>query len=415
MPVKRRFVPFIHKLKGHFNMSSLLTNTAALTALITLRQVNQNLDKKNDRISTGHRIETSADGAAYWSIATTIRADNGSLNAVKDGLGLGSTTVDTAYTGINRAITAVQAIKDKLTNAKTPGLDRAKLQTEIDASLNQLRQISDTSVINGESWLSVDSSAGNYSATRQVVSSFARINGQLTISTIDVSLDTTKLYDAVTTAGTKGADAAQGSLLANYNTQKAAFDTAQDTFNKSSKDAAAVAAMNTAKANLDAAKATFDSGVAAANKAAVAGGGAGPAAKDGKGGLLNKQFAVWGADANGFYKAAALSFDKMNIAYVTDADPSLLNQYINLADKVLSGMTDVATKLGAIKGQIESQTNFVDSLIKANERSIGTLVDADMEEESTKLKAVQVQQQLGIQALSIANGNMQQVLSLFRN
>lgn len=412
MPVKRRFVPFIHKLKGHFNMSSLLTNTAALTALITLRQVNQNLDKTNDRISTGHRIETSADGAAYWSIATTIRADNGSLNAVKDGLGLGSTTVDTAYTGINRAITAVQAIKDKLTNAKTPGLDRAKLQTEIDASLNQLKQISDTSVINGESWLSVDSSAGNYSATRKVVSSFARINGQLTISTIDVSLDTTKLYDAVTTAGTKGADAKQGNILSTYQTAQTTYATAQDTFNKSSKDATAVAAINTAKANFDTATATYNSAVAAANKAAVAGT---PAAKDGTGGLLNKQFAVWGADANGFYKAAALSFDKMNIAYVTDADPSLLNQYINLADKVLSGMTDVATKLGAIKGQIESQTNFVDSLIKANERSIGTLVDADMEEESTKLKAVQVQQQLGIQALSIANGNMQQVLSLFRN
>jgi flagellin len=47
-------------------------------------------------------------------------------------------------------------------------------------------------------------------------------------------------------------------------------------------------------------------------------------------------------------------------------------------------------------------------------RGVGQLVDADMEEESTRLQALQVQQQLGIQALSIANGNSQNILSLFR-
>jgi flagellin len=48
-------------------------------------------------------------------------------------------------------------------------------------------------------------------------------------------------------------------------------------------------------------------------------------------------------------------------------------------------------------------------------RGVGQLVDADMEEESTRLQALQVQQQLGIQALSIANGNAQNILSLFRS
>lgn len=50
-----------------------------------------------------------------------------------------------------------------------------------------------------------------------------------------------------------------------------------------------------------------------------------------------------------------------------------------------------------------------------NEKSVGILVDADMEEESTKLKALQVQQQLGIQSLTIANQSTQQILSLFRS
>ena len=50
----------------------------------------------------------------------------------------------------------------------------------------------------------------------------------------------------------------------------------------------------------------------------------------------------------------------------------------------------------------------------AIDTGVGALVDADMNEESTKLQALQVQQQLGIQALSIANQNSQTVLSLFR-
>jgi flagellin len=50
----------------------------------------------------------------------------------------------------------------------------------------------------------------------------------------------------------------------------------------------------------------------------------------------------------------------------------------------------------------------------AIDQGVGALVDADMNEESTKLQALQVQQQLGIQALSIANQNSQMVLSLFR-
>ena len=47
-------------------------------------------------------------------------------------------------------------------------------------------------------------------------------------------------------------------------------------------------------------------------------------------------------------------------------------------------------------------------------RGIGTLVDADMNEESTRLQALQVQQQLGVQSLSIANQASQSILSLFR-
>ena len=77
-------------------------------------------------------------------------------------------------------------------------------------------------------------------------------------------------------------------------------------------------------------------------------------------------------------------------------------------------MTDAATALGASKARIGIQQDFVKSLMDAIDRGVGQLVDADMNEESTKLQALQVKQQLGIQALSIANTSSQSILSLFR-
>ena len=57
---------------------------------------------------------------------------------------------------------------------------------------------------------------------------------------------------------------------------------------------------------------------------------------------------------------------------------------------------------------------FTSDLMDSIDRGVGQLVDADMNKESTRLQALQVQQQLGIQALSIANSNSQTILSLFR-
>ena len=85
-------------------MSSLLTNTAAMTALQTLRSINANLATTQNRISTGYRVSTASDNAAYWSIATTMRSDVQALSAVQDALGLGAATIDTMYTGLNGTV-----------------------------------------------------------------------------------------------------------------------------------------------------------------------------------------------------------------------------------------------------------------------------------------------------------------------
>ena len=79
-----------------------------------------------------------------------------------------------------------------------------------------------------------------------------------------------------------------------------------------------------------------------------------------------------------------------------------------------TSIDDVADSLGATKGRIDMQSEFVGNLMNAIERGVGTLVDADMTKESTRLSALQTQQQLGTQALSIANSSSQSILSLFR-
>jgi len=88
---------------------------------------------------------------------------------------------------------------------------------------------------------------------------------------------------------------------------------------------------------------------------------------------------------------------------------------ISSVDDMLTQMTESAATIGATNSRIDMQNGFVADLMDVIDKGVGRLVDADMNEESTKLKALQTQQQLGIQALSIANSNSQSILSLFGN
>ncbi|MEO9822382.1 MAG: flagellin [Paracoccaceae bacterium] len=97
------------------------------------------------------------------------------------------------------------------------------------------------------------------------------------------------------------------------------------------------------------------------------------------------------------------------IADVTTAATALgeIEAYL---DTAING----AASLGASSKRIDDQNEFIGKLTDAMRSGIGALVDADMEEASARLQALQTQQQLGIQALSIANQAPQSILSLFR-
>ncbi|RYE52178.1 MAG: hypothetical protein EOP18_11170 [Rhizobiaceae bacterium] len=80
----------------------------------------------------------------------------------------------------------------------------------------------------------------------------------------------------------------------------------------------------------------------------------------------------------------------------------------------VTAASNYSAKLGSLSKQIDSQVAFTKSLAGVKESALSTLVDADMEEESAKLQALQVKQQLAYQALSISNASSQNILRLFQ-
>lgn len=416
-------------------MTSLLTNTSAMTALQTLTMTNKNLAQSQNRIATGQRVSTASDNAAYWSIATTMRSDNKALGAVQDALGLGAATIDTMYTGLNGTVEVVSEIKAKLVAARTPGVDRDKIQSEIGELQKQLKNTADSAVFNGENWISVDSTASSYNATKSVVSSFSRAGGQVQVDTVTVDLNAIKLYDANLDTGytaqtfPTGTTAARDPLLdvggnitvtvgaaPALNIAVAAGTSLKDIAREINKlgveglsvgintagDALAFKSRNDADVVIDASVAGLGGAVTMTALATPA---------DTEKGILDKTYDAYTGAAWETFSVADIDIGKL-----TDnaTDLAKLETYISAVDDALGTITDAATNLGAIKNRIGLQQDFVKALKDSLDRGIGQLVDADMNAESTRLQALQTQQQLGIQALSIANAGSQSILSLFR-
>ena len=302
-------------------MSSLLTNSTAMTALQTLRSVSSQLSTTQNRISTGQRVATASDNAAYWSIATSMRADNAALSAVSDSLGLSAATVDTQYTALTTVIgdkdSGLTKLQSLLVQAKTAGIDRTKIQADITQIQQQMKSTANAATFNGINWLST--TTGTTPTSFSLVSSYSRVGGTPTTGSITVTTANYSLYSS---------------------TQTGILDTV----------------------------------------------------------------------------SGSASVDTISISALTDsaADQTTLDGYIAQVTTAINSVAASAANLGAVKNRISTNAEFVKSLMDSVDRGIGQLVDADMNAESTRLAALQVQQQLGVQALSIANNSSQSILSLFR-
>ena len=96
----------------------------------------------------------------------------------------------------------------------------------------------------------------------------------------------------------------------------------------------------------------------------------------------------------------------------TDAEEA--SDMVDTLDDQIKLVNGAMSKLGAASRKIEGQQVFIGKLVDVIEGGVSNLVDADLAKESAKLQALQVKQQLGVQALSIANQAPQTIISLFR-
>ncbi len=126
-------------------------------------------------------------------------------------------------------------------------------------------------------------------------------------------------------------------------------------------------------------------------------------------GVLNTSSGILGSGKN--FGATTFSVYSLNIEGMTSGQ---VDTALTMVESALQAMTTAASQLGSLSNRIDLQTNFVSALSDTIDAGVGKLIDANMEQESSKLAALQTQQQLAVQSLSIANSSAQNVLSLFK-
>ena len=276
-------------------MNSVNTNTGAMVALQNLNATNADLEKTQTRINTGLKVASAKDNGAIWAIAQNQRATSGALNAVKDSLQRGQSTVDVAMSAGSSVSDLLLQMKEKVLAAADTSLDttsRASLNDEFKSLRDQIGKAVANADFNGVNMLK---SGGT------TVQALANASGtsSLTVAAQDLSLGGTVLTTNLTATSTIGT-------------------------------------LTTATAMIG---------------------------------------------------------------------------YINTA---ITNVSTALSKLGTGSKSLASHLTFIGKLQDTVDAGVGNLVDADLAKESAKLQALQTKQQLGIQALSIANQSSSILLGLFK-
>lgn len=437
-------------------MTSILTNSGAIAALSTLRLMDSSLSDAQRQMSSGLRVERAADNAAYWSIGTTMRSDNKAMGAVSDAINLGSAKVDVAYSAMESSIDLLDEIKSKLVAASEPGVDRGKVQKEIDQLQDQLQSVVNAASFDGQNWLKANGTAGNVA----LVTGFTRdVNGDVALQKLDLDLSKTVLLnDAGGGLLQTGAASSGGGSFSSVGGLVAGLDDLASNpattgrsipftgpFTVAAGDSLSFTlttdnSTTTFQKTYTIDRATVDQALGASANGLVSNGAdlsdvisrafinngflTGVSGVGGSSGSVSLYVLPGYTLSSGGYtvtngsSGSGSSSGTHPTTGVMDMDITQsgvdLDDYLDQIEIMLQSTTDAAADLGAIKSRLQQQSSFTDSLMDSLERGIGTLVDADMDETSTRLKAVQTRQQLSIQALSIANSSSQTILQLFQ-
>ncbi|MGB3454753.1 MAG: flagellin [Litorimonas sp.] len=405
-------------------MSSINTNMGAMVALDTLKGINKNLGQVQSEISTGRSINSAADNAAIWSISTVMETDVAGFEQISNSLNLGSATVGVARTAAEEVVSELQSIRDNVIAAQESNVDRDKIQADIAESVKQIGSVVNSAQFNGQNLL-------NEAGSVSVLSSLDRgSDGSVSASKITVNKVNLSTAGAVSASPAVTAGATQtgkatfassgldGSSSAITATTAITVDDTSEAGNTTyafTVGSTAVTYDSTAGQTADqiatGIKAAIDAESISGLTVTIANGNevqfAGNADFSISSATTTATNAVDAVDA-----AAAGGLNALTTIDVTDDAGA--TAALTAINTMLDTAIDAAASFGSKEKRIDSQIDFVSSLSDSLESGVSTLVDANLEEASARLQALQVQQQLGVQALSIANQAPQALLSLFR-
>ena len=398
-------------------MLSVNTNYSAMVALQNLGNTNKELEEVQGRINTGLKVAGAKDNGAVYAIAEGQRSRVSALAAVADGISRATSSIDVALAAGKSIGDILQQLKSRAVSAQMEDLtteQRSAIQADYDAYRSQINQIAGSAEFNGFNLVGAgglnlnvlmsDLSSGT--AGRQVtstpvaglvpgLSAYVVGNGGVTaaddttfnlngaaIGTVDITATMTvqDYLDEVTTQ--------TGGRIA------ASYDQTTGTFTYVAVEGVAVSNELTVTTP-GTARAWLGQGVAAG---AVSG--ASPTLT-----VTDLDFSVAGSGALSTVSGAANTLASSSSARTTSAG----------IDSAIVALNRQMASLGSQAKGLEIQKNFLTSLSDTVSKGIGNLVDADLAKESARLQSLQIKQQLGAQALSIANQSPQVIMSLFRN
>lgn len=407
-------------------MSSILTNTSAMVALQTLKGINQSLNKTQNEISTGKSVATAKDNAAVWAISKVMESDVTGFKGISDSLSLGESTVAVARQAAETVTDLLTEIKGKIVAAQEENVDRAKIQEDVVALRDQIASVVRAAQFNGlnlvdgsQSTVNILASldrdtGGNIAVSSIAVTAqdlsigayaandvFAAGGGNAVVSTaadtFAMSLDNGGGSDEITVQDgtTPWAEGDRLSLtVAGQTVTYTVTGNDVDSGNNTVADLVAVGLKNKIDA-LGITGLTVDYDSASPGVLTFTNAGAVDLAVTG-------QFANAGSGGLG-------ALAGIDVSSSGGASAALGN-----IEGLIQTAIDSSASFGSVQKRIGIQSDFVGKLVDSLKSGIGTMVDADMEEASARLQALQVQQQLGIQALSIANQAPSAIMSLFR-
>ncbi len=406
-------------------MTSIMTNTSAMVALQTMKSINKNLQMAQSQIATGKNVNNAKDNAAVWAISKVMESDVKGFKGISDSLNLGSSTISVARQASETVTDLLTEMKGKIVAAQEDNVDRAKIQLDVAALRDQINSVVGAAQFNGLNL--VDGSQGSVdvlasldrSGTGVVASSitvtaqnlstggytannvFAAGAGTSVVSaaadTFVMSLDSATGTDSVTIQDGTTAWAAGDKVSMRIGDKTASYTISEADVTSGNNTVADLVAVGL-KNSIDALGITdltvdYDSGSPGVLTFTNAG---------------TKDLAVSGQFKNANTGGLA-TLDAIDVSTAVGAQTALGN-----VEGLLATSIDASASFGSVQSRIEIQAEFVGKLTDALRAGIGAMVDADLEETSARLQALQVQQQLSTQALSIANQQPQSVLALFR-